>query len=113
MMPVRIKLSRARGFDLQAHSLAINGLPARSCARPGPFGNPFRIGDRFVPDTAEAVRMFAARLPDAQFYLPPHPDSYMGRLIARLPDLRAHNLACWCKLGDPCHVDKLLELANQ
>lgn len=26
--------------------------------------------------------------------------------------LRGKNLACWCKLGDPCHADVLLELAN-
>jgi hypothetical protein len=23
------------------------------------------------------------------------------------------NLACWCKPGEPCHADVLLELANQ
>jgi hypothetical protein len=26
--------------------------------------------------------------------------------------LRGKNLACWCKLGEPCHADVLLELAN-
>lgn len=26
--------------------------------------------------------------------------------------LRGRNLACWCKIGDPCHADVLLELAN-
>jgi hypothetical protein len=26
--------------------------------------------------------------------------------------LRGKNLACWCKPGDPCHADVLLELAN-
>ncbi len=33
-----------------------------------------------------------------------------------LADIRAQlkgkNLACWCGLGDPCHVDVLLEIAN-
>lgn len=23
------------------------------------------------------------------------------------------NLACWCKIGEPCHADILLELANK
>lgn len=32
--PIRLRLSRARGFDLQAASLAANGLPAINCARP-------------------------------------------------------------------------------
>lgn len=27
-------------------------------------------------------------------------------------ELRGKNLACWCKPGDPCHADVLLELAN-
>lgn len=28
-------------------------------------------------------------------------------------ELRGKNLACWCKAGDPCHADVLLELANK
>ena len=39
--PIRLRLSRAKGFDLQLMSRAANGLPARSVARPGPFGNPW------------------------------------------------------------------------
>ena len=27
--------------------------------------------------------------------------------------LRGKDLACWCPLGQPCHADILLELANQ
>lgn len=27
--------------------------------------------------------------------------------------LRGKNLACFCKIGEPCHADVLLELANQ
>ena len=27
--------------------------------------------------------------------------------------LRGKNLACFCKLGDPCHADALLEIANR
>ena len=37
--PVRMRLSRAKGFNLQAASRAINGLPAVNCARPGKWGN--------------------------------------------------------------------------
>ncbi len=33
-------------------------------------------------------------------------------LNAALDELRAKNLACWCKPGAPCHADALLELAN-
>lgn len=27
-------------------------------------------------------------------------------------ELAGHDLACWCKPGDPCHADALLEIAN-
>lgn len=37
-------------------------------------------------------------------------------LAPALPDLvkalRGKNLGCWCKIGEPCHADVLLELAN-
>jgi hypothetical protein len=39
--PVRMQLSRAKGFNLQAASLALNGLAAVKVTRPGKFGNPF------------------------------------------------------------------------
>jgi hypothetical protein len=28
-------------------------------------------------------------------------------------DLRGKDLACWCRLDQPCHADVLLEVANQ
>lgn len=28
-------------------------------------------------------------------------------------ELAGRNLACWCKAGDPCHADVLLDLANR
>lgn len=28
-------------------------------------------------------------------------------------ELRGKNLACWCKPGEPCHADVLLEIANR
>lgn len=42
--PVRLQLSRRKGFNLQALSLATNGLPAVSVAKPSKWGNPCRIG---------------------------------------------------------------------
>ena len=31
----------------------------------------------------------------------------------RLHELRGKNLACFCRLDQPCHADVLLELANE
>lgn len=43
--PVRLQLSRRKGFDLQAHSLSVNGLPAVRVARPGNWGNPYPVAN--------------------------------------------------------------------
>lgn len=41
--PVRIQRKRVAGFDLQAESVALNGLPAAVVTRPGKWGNPFNL----------------------------------------------------------------------
>ena len=114
--PVRLRLRRERGFDLQAHSRATNGLPAVNVARPSKWGNPFTIGD--CGSAEEAVARFGRAVLGAWSngdFLPPfaHPESTIGRIIADAPrELRGHNLACWCEAGEPCHADVLLSLAN-
>lgn len=95
--PVRLQLSRRRGFDLQAHSHAVNGLPATVVARPGRWGNPYRIG--VDGDRATCVARYAAHMATRTDALD-------------LAPLRGRNLACWCPLDGPCHADVLLALAN-
>jgi hypothetical protein len=34
------------------------------------------------------------------------------RTAAAISELRGKDLACFCKIGDPCHADVLLEIAN-
>lgn len=108
---VRLTLSRNRGFDLQALSLATNGLLAVVVARPTKWGNPFVIGEpagesgEIVADAKEAVRRFRELL-DEEF------DGVNVPLIEAISALRGKNLACWCKAG-PCHADVLLEIANR
>lgn len=107
--PKRIQLRRAAGFRLQDESLALNGLPARSVARPGPFGNPFVVTD----DRGPAACVFAFRtwltvegcdagMPEAK-----------AEILRRLPEIRGHNLGCWCQINCTCHADVLLDLANR
>lgn len=120
MLPVRprrLQLSRRRGYDLQAESRALNGLPAKVVSRPGPWGNPFTIdavAARYGLDgsaaQARAVSMASdwlrGRLDPA---LSPGPPPTRDQIRAAL---RGHNLACWCRAGTPCHADVLIELAN-
>lgn len=116
--PVRLRLSRARGFDLQATSRALNGLPAMNCARPGRFGNLWRVGlvacgcrsagecshNTFNRETA------AEAVAEHRYWLG---QMKPGRLWQKLEPLAGRNLACWCALDAPCHVDTYLELLAQ
>lgn len=38
-------------------------------------------------------------------------DGYMKHARANMGALVGKNLACWCKIGAPCHADVLLEAA--
>lgn len=122
--PIRLRLSRAKGFDLQAASRAANGLLAVKVARPGRFGNPFTMnGCRdagFVGDD----RTIAARCAEAfrVWIDTPHwrtnwdgdeSEHARSSMLAGMPALRGKNLACFCALAAPCHADVLLELANR
>lgn len=117
--PQRIQRSRAKGYRMQAHSP--DGRPVLSVCRPGPWGNPFRVGQyagiggqrgacwflvgatrsastpTLIADNAQAVAMYRQWLALSQ------PD---------FTPLRGKHLACFCPLTEPCHVDVLLELAN-
>ncbi|MEO1989662.1 MAG: DUF4326 domain-containing protein [Martelella sp.] len=115
--PVRLRLSRAKGFNLQRHSLAKNGLPAIVVARPGLFGNPFVVGRH--GDAAQCVdyfkRIMAGEVVERGLY-DIKPDALAQVTAAvrcgeRLTELKGFNLACWCRLDAPCHADALLKLA--
>ncbi len=110
--PQRIQRRRARGYNMQAESRALNGLECVSVARPGRWGNPFRVG--IDGDAAECIRKYAAMLiayrhhgensgPD-KFYLS------QANLEMIKSELGGENLACFCRIGDPCHADWLLEM---
>ena len=124
--PSRLQLSRHKGFNLQKWSMELNGLPAVNCARPSKYGNPFYIineeGCPWITDrrdklypvcNGEAAQLLGER-------------EIVGFAMARrgvvalfkaqcldglkLAPLRGHNLACWCGLDEPCHVDVFLEV---
>lgn len=76
-------------------------------ARPTAWGNPWKEGDPHptqwrLMSRQEAVDLYRVWITDAlaEGSEPP------------ISDLRGHDLACWCRLDQPCHADVLLELAN-
>lgn len=110
-MPDRIQLRRTKGWRLPpgARWLDTYHVPLR------PMGDYDAVGiysswlagrgmpdgvlpDRLTPDGTAAVR---AAL-----------ETRRQAILARLPELRGRDLACWCPPGCPCHADVLLELAN-
>ena len=112
--PVRLRLSRAKGFNLQAASLALNGLPAVVVSRPSRWGNPLKVGARVeCPDYGIVIPEITPKLAVELFR-----EVWARRLEdgpaaqAVLKGVRGKNLACWCALDAPCHADVLLELAN-
>lgn len=131
MQPVRLQLSRQKGFDLQALSRATNGLPAVKVTRPGLWGNPYPVEEARAhldyvlkgrapaddPDEVAPIKDPAALSvhwfrgwitgtgTGGRWYPP------TSKMITET--LGGKNLACWCKPGAPCHADVLLELANR
>ena len=102
MTTKRIQLRRAKGWRMPPNTV--------SCARPGRWGNPYRIdGSEYgcPRNAAEAVQLFRVFLSSAA-----------GAVMrAEIGELRGHDLACWCALpkpGEPdvCHAAVLLELAR-
>jgi Domain of unknown function (DUF4326) len=98
-MAERIQLSRAKGWRMPENTVKVD--------RTTKWGNPFRIGDFGIPDAAAAAQRYREWL-DGRVSGPERP--FLGYVRSHL---RGKNLACWCKPGQPCHADVLLELANR
>lgn len=100
MKPKRIQLSRKKGWRMPPNTVKVD--------RSTTLGNPFKItAERPAADAVMAYRTWLT-VDGVDAGLP-----YMkANILAALPTLRGKNLACWCKIGEPCHADVLLELAN-
>jgi hypothetical protein len=97
MMPVRIQRQRIKGWKMPENTVYVG--------RPGRWGNPFAVigkgqNSKYPPMTAQlAVDAYRRQMPE------------FTKEAARR-ELAGKNLACFCKLGEPCHADVLLEIAN-
>lgn len=124
--PQRIQLSRRKGFKLPPNTVVVS--------RPSRWGNPFRVTDVF--DGGERLWIVMHRdLPTARSTrwantgdavreaVAAHRANLLrGTLGYTLDDvrreLRGKNLACWCPLPEPghidlCHAATLLYYANE
>jgi hypothetical protein len=100
-MAERIQLQRRAGWRMPPNTVKVD--------RSTRWGNPMRTAPGYT--AAQAVADYAQWLSGAaEFRLqrgagPPSVEDIRRQLAGK-------NLACWCPLGQPCHADVLLELAN-
>ena len=112
-MPERIQRKRTKGWKMPPNTVSVT--------RPGKWGNRFRLGEivqrfskekiceTFTIETAQqAVDCYRE-------YMEDHLANPLAAKVVRsaLEELRGKNLACWCPIGQPCHADVLLEIANR
>lgn len=99
-MAKRIQRKRTKGWQMPAGTIYVG--------RPTKWGNPFVISEE--RDARDAVLAFhswltvdgvTAGIPDEK-----------KKILESLEELRGKDLACWCPIGQPCHADVLLKLAN-
>lgn len=112
--PVRLRLSRAKGFNLQAHSRAVNGLEAVKVDRSTRWGNRCIVHDSMTRMTLDGRVLshqteYNAAVSVAMFRRFTCTPEFIAAVVE---ELRGKNLACWCALDAPCHADVLLEIAN-
>ena len=99
--PARIQRKRSKGWRMPANTVYVG--------RPSKWGNPWPSPGVtwFTWEQIVAVyRKWIVEQPaDSMMGLPPTVEDIRRELCGK-------NLACWCPIGQPCHADVLLELAN-
>ena len=86
--------------------------------RPSKWGNPFAIGEPFEAveeEGGQKVGTYVCRTAEQaveHFTGWTDQDSTVDLREDVRRELRGKDLACWCRLDQPCHADVLLKIAN-
>lgn len=116
-IPQRIQLSRKAGWRMPPNTVKVT--------RPSVYGNPYIVGADGRQDVCvEKFRALVTGENPLGLRLTPIRERFASRRCGfahrdlnwnerAIAALRGKNLACWCRVGDPCHADVLLELANR
>lgn len=112
--PTRIQRKRTAGWRMPSNCTYVG--------RPTKWGNPYPVCKyRSAKNAVRAYRMGVRGRWSALEKLEGHDPVKMLTVIAYFQrirralaagELRGKDLACWCPLAQPCHVDVLLQLAN-
>lgn len=106
-MPKGIQRKRVPGWRMPAN--------AKSVTRPGPYGNIYKIGEKF-PEHLSVYDWYGDGTITAENCIPAFEAYAEDRLLKEphwLDPLRGFDLACFCPLDAPCHRNPLLRLANR
>lgn len=100
--PQRIVRTRRKGWTMPEGAVYVG--------RPGPWGNPYKIGaphpeHGWPMSREEAVALYR------KLWEGDEPSAEGARDHIRTC-LRGRDLVCWCRIGLACHADVLLEIAN-
>lgn len=106
-MTNRVQLSRAKGWRMPDNTVKVD--------RTTRWGNQAaKIGDDISYYTAGCTCATAHDVVDLfRRFMEAHKAANPTDFETWITPLRGKNLACWCKLGAPCHADVLLKLANE
>ena len=102
VMPRRIQRKRSAGWRMPEGAVYVG--------RPTKWGNPFmpqRDSD-YCPKAQSMLLEWAADVYRDWLQLPEQAEL----VTAIRTELRGKDLACWCPVGQSCHADVLLEIAN-
>ena len=89
--PKRIQRKRTKGWKMPEGAVYVG--------RPTKFGNNFDVA---TYGRKLAIFNFRMRMKNMELINP-----------GFFAELRDKDLACWCRLDQPCHADVLLEIANK
>jgi len=94
MKPKRIQRKRIKGWHKPPNTIYVG----RGKGEYGKWGNPYQAKDKLTAVIRYiSVFLFTAPVP------------FFEEIRS---ELKGKNLMCWCKLGDMCHADVLLWIAN-
>lgn len=102
-VPKRIQRKRTAGWKMPANTVYVG--------RPSKWGNDYHVGypdpiTREPMTAVDVVRWFQTYCDQA--------NEEGERIRAQIrQELAGKDLACWCKVGEPCHADVLLQIANE
>ena len=104
--PTRIQRKRTKDWVMPENTVYVG--------RPTKWGNPFVVGK---DGTAQECVNLYKKMTMPYTHLPPTnglEELFISEanIADIIRELKGKDLVCWCKIGEPCHADVLLEIAN-